>query len=699
MEKKVYFRPRARIMSQLGDQLIKNESIALNELVKNSYDADAKKVTVTLNSIDSVENGTIIVKDNGDGMDYNTVANVWMEPGTDWKRQLLDKMIEEKRRSKLGRLPIGEKGIGRFGVHKLGNYITLITRSAGCKEIVVTIDWNSFENASYLNDVPIKIIERVPIEFIGRNTGTKIVITDLKRPWTRGMLRDAFRSIQGLNSPFESNSSFKIKIVTDKSQWTEGLLSIDQYKEYALFEASGELEGSKIINFRYKFKPWEKLDKIMGRSIGPKSFDIESYRINEETGKKDKIKLDLSTHQIGKVTVKLLMYDLDSQILAYAPDKRGLRDFLKQNGGMYVYRDNVRLNEYGEAGNDWLELDSRRINRPSFTISSSLMIGAVYLDRFSSGGLKEKTNREGFIENEAYDVFKDAVFRFIEKVEAQRLSDKQDLRKYYSKNKSIPIVSAVEDIKQCLMDKDVEESVKKEILGALKRIEKDYKYISDIYIRSASSGLSLSIVIHEVEKILAELKYAVQSDAVSVKIRNLVADLAAMTDGYSDILRSNRKKNSDLKNVVSAAVRNCQYRFRAHNVEIFREFDEFDDDCNVKCSENLILGILMNLFDNSIWWTKDSRINPKIFLNLTREIDGYISIIIADNGKGFSLEPEQMIKPFVTDKPGGMGLGLHLADEIMKAHGGLLMFPDYGDIKLPRAFNRGAAVALCFRIE
>ena len=110
------FKPRAQILLQLGEQLIKNENIAILELVKNAYDADAKKVVVNMRSIDSKDIGYIEIHDDGCGMSIDIIRDIWMEPGNSHKKGV----VERKERSELGRLPIGEKGIGRFGVHKLG---------------------------------------------------------------------------------------------------------------------------------------------------------------------------------------------------------------------------------------------------------------------------------------------------------------------------------------------------------------------------------------------------------------------------------------------------------------------------------------------------------------------------------------------------------------------------------------------------
>ena len=113
----VPFKPRARLILQLGDQLIRNERIALFELVKNAYDADATNVKITMNNVSSLKSGEITIEDNGIGMDYDTILNEWMEPGTDNR----EKQFQDGLPSQIyGRLPIGEKGIGRFAAHKIG---------------------------------------------------------------------------------------------------------------------------------------------------------------------------------------------------------------------------------------------------------------------------------------------------------------------------------------------------------------------------------------------------------------------------------------------------------------------------------------------------------------------------------------------------------------------------------------------------
>ena len=122
-------------------------------------------------------------------------------------------------------------------------------------------------------------------------------------------------------------------------------------------------------------------------------------------------------------------------------------------------------------------------------------------------------------------------------------------------------------------------------------------------------------------------------------------------------------------------------------------------DKSVKCSYNLIVGAILNIIDNSIWWLHKYKVeNKKIYVCVTEYKTNYVSIVIADNGNGFTIDPADAIKPFVTQKNGGIGLGLNIVNEVMIAHNGLLEFPEASEIaEMPKGFEKGAIVTLNFK--
>ena len=701
MKENYIFKPHARLLLQLGDQLIRNESIALLELVKNSYDADATNVNIKMENIDNCEKGIIIVEDNGTGMDMEILQNVWMEPGSDYKEKLYS---DRKIKSRYNRVPLGEKGIGRFAVHKLGNEIELISKRKNSNEIYLQIDWKSFKDAKYLKDVPISINERIkPEHFTDNKTGTKIIIRRLKTSWNRLMIREIFRSLNSLCSPFDSPDSFKINFDIDEKEWLKELLLWKDVKDYALFKVECEIDGDEIKKFRYSFTPWPAMKKLEPREISEQNEKIK--KLKKMVGKNEKNNIEainLSNFRIGLIKFEAYIFDRDSKILSLGvQDKKGLKKYLDSNGGIRIYRDGIRVYDYGEPENDWLSLGIRRINVPTKRISNNLIIGAVHLQRDRSSDLIEKTNREGFIENEAYKTLKNAILYSLNIIEIFRNIDKEKIRTFYGPTPSSePVISSIGDLRNVIDKKIKDIKLKIEITGYLKRIEDDYKYINETLLKSAGAGLSLSVVIHEIEKIIAELKKVVEKEIPSSRIVSLVKHLSQLVEGYSMLIRGRGKKTEDLKKLIDQAIFNIEFRIKAHEIQVIKEYLKIKDYSTVKCARNLIIGSILNIIDNSIWWLDYGDIkHQKIFISLSEELPGFTTIIIADNGPGFALLTEEITKPFVSAKPDGMGLGLHITKEIMEAYDGELMFPEWNDFSIPEEFKNGAIVALAFRKE
>ncbi len=686
------FKPKAQILLQLGEQLIKSESVAILELIKNSYDADATKVTVSMQDIDNPEKGSIEILDNGKGMDLDTVQNIWMEPGNTHKKAI----VKDNDRSDLGRLPIGEKGIGRFGVHKLGRKIEMITRAANCQEVRVEIDWDSFNNARYLEEVGVTIQVREPELFTGSNTGTRLFINSLSTRWTRGMLRNVYRAITSLSSPFDAIDAFRVKFQTSHKDWLDGLLTFDQIKEYALYSGHIELSGNSITEFTYNFSPFANMIGIKPREFiihDPVKMLLPPLKRGD-----DPQELDLGKYAIGTIKIDLLVFDRDSAFRSkYIADKKTYGTYLDENGGIRVFRDGVRIYDYGEVGNDWLELDSRRINTPGKHLSNNLVLGAVRINRECSQDLQEKANREGFIENAAYLAFREAVKYAIDFFTAQRNIDKVNLRDFLSGGKKEPVTHDISVIRQKIATYLKDEKERKEIDGYLRRIENDYDYLQQMYLKTATAGMSYGVVIHEIEKIIAELKITVQKEKASSQVRNLAFHLSQLVESYADLLRNRSKRQTHLSAMIRQAIFSLQYRLDAHQISVETQTDTITDG-PVECASNLIIGSIINIIDNSIWWTTYAGVpQRRIFIKATREINGHLAIVIADNGCGFSLAPEDAVKPFVSTKPNGMGLGLNIVNEVMLSQGGSLMFPDRGDVDLPEQYKNGAVVALVFK--
>lgn len=705
--KPVNFKPRARLLLQLGDQLIKNESIALVELVKNSYDADAKIVNIYMENVDDPKKGIIIIEDDGYGMSPDVVENVWLEPGSDFKTQ---KIKNQEVSPKYKRLPIGEKGIGRFGVHKLGNIIELTTKSKGSNEVFVRIDWACFDDYRYLSEVPITIIERSSPEiFTNGKTGTNILIAGLRKKWERGIAREVKRSITALSSPFEVNDSFIPTFeILDKPGWFEGLLNWKDIKDFSLFRFKIRMSGNSIKEFKYEFTPWSTMTKLNDREILENSPLIETFKTLKysSSDNQDQI-IDLDKYKIGAIVFEGYVFDQDSFVLKMGvSDKVGFKKYLKANGGVKVFRDKLRVYDYGEPETDWLGLNSRRVNQPAKRISNNILIGSIFIDRKESGDLIEKTNREGFIENDAYEAFREAILHSLEIVETLRYSDKKKVREIYGPTpKSSPVMSTIGEAKKYAEENIRDVEIKNQIIKYFNKIESDFKTVSENLLKAAGAGLSMSVIVHEVEKIIYEVEKVLKSEKASERVLRLVRHLSSLIDGYAEIIRKSSQTSESIIQIIDQSLFNTEYRLSSHNIEIVKVYKVFKGKTQIKVAKNLVIGTIMNLIDNSIYWLdqkgftaieKKQEYKKRILIDLVEE-EKFLNLLISDNGTGFLIPTDDVTEPFVSAKPGGMGLGLHIANEIMESQGGRLIFPDLGDFELPEEFQNGAVVVLSFK--
>lgn len=709
-----YFEPRARLLIQLGDKLIKNENIALLELVKNSYDADAKGVKIKLKNIQDKNNGIIEIIDDGVGMDIDIINNAWLEPGSD------NKAIQFKNRErtkKFKRLPIGEKGIGRFGVHKLGSKIELITRKKDSTEVVVTIDWNKFSKNKYLKDAKFDVIERTPEYFRRARTGTRIIISDLRTPWDRRMVRELYRSVFALNSPFNKQGKFNVDIELDDPSLFEGLPSWEDIQGMSLFYFNCKISGSEITEFQYKFTPWSNLTEVTAREITHENDFIKnkSTLLRPKTFNKPEETINLGRNYseeendekfIGVVTIEGYIFDREKTIfeLSTIQGKQLLKEYLDEQGGIRVYRGNVRINEYGEKGNDWLHLDSKRVNVPAKRLSNNIILATVELDDEKSNALIEKTNREGFIENDALLDLRDSVNYVLGIIETLREIDKENIRnKYNPSEKKEPVLSKIAILKSFITKKIKDNSIANSINDQLDEIEQDYLEIQEVLLTSAGAGLTLSVGMHEVHKIIDALVAAVVCEDIPDSVLDLVNHLDSLIKNYSDILKQSDNEEINLKTIIKGGFFNNSYRLASHKITIVDNYKNFNENSNAKCSKRLTLGAITNIIDNSIYWLEkkfkkikdiDESYSKKIFVDLLHFNDDTIGIIIADNGPGFDMPTDMVTKPFVTSKNEGMGLGLHIVKEIMKTMNGRIEFPEFGEYDLPEEFKRGAIILL-----
>ena len=490
------FRPRARVLQLLGDELIGSPRLAVFELVKNAYDADANEVVVRL-ELATVGDSAIVVADDGEGTSLDVLRSVWLVPGDDHRcRQRQDR----RRSRRHHRLPLGEKGLGRFAVHKLGNRITLTTRALDCDECVVDIDWNELVDKPFLDEAPVRIQVRPPEVFTGGRTGTRIEVRELRPPpWTRREVRSLCNQITSICSPFEQAGEFRAVLrIPAREHWVEDLPDFAAILDRAMWRFRFRLDEARL-DCTYEFRPAAGFNLEL-RTV-PKTGDPLQLPPTADADRIDrKIVADAATSQgIGPLSGEFYVFDRDREVLRRIGSTRPMTDYLDRNGGVRVYRDGIRVYNYGEPGDDWLGLDLRRVNAPTRRISRNIILGAVHLSLEASDGLREKTNREGFIDNDTCARLRQIVLGAIGVLEAECRIDKERIRRI-TEQPSDALTAKIEkpilELRRALARKNATEDFEPYVA----RIESDYRDMQETLLTAGMSGLNLAVVLHEVER-------------------------------------------------------------------------------------------------------------------------------------------------------------------------------------------------------
>ena len=698
------FRPTARLLQLLGDELIATPRLAVFELIKNAYDADATNATVRL-EVGREADSTITVADDGEGMTLEVLESVWLVPGNNHRQR---QRMALRRTPRHRRLPIGEKGLGRFAAHKLGNRVNLVTRAAGNDECVVNVDWKELTAHQYLEEALVTIVTRPPETFTDEATGTVITIGDLRNKWHRGEIRRLHNQITSICSPFAAEGDFRaVMEVPGNEQWTSDLPDVKEILNRAFWHFSFTLQDGEFA-WEYHFNgiPGIKLESRSKCMVADK-LKLPKQR-NDAGGNNKAIAEALDTEGIGPISGIFYSYDRDNNIRRYLPNQQAITSYLDEFGGVRVYRDDVRIYNYGEQGDDWLGLDLRRVNSPTRRISRNIILGAVHLSLGTSTELIEKTNREGFVDNDAYKNLQRVVLGAIEAFESERQSDKIRIRQITNSQTSSVGSEGMEGLLATLRRELAKAHVvNPAIESCLQRIANHYNEMQEAMLQPGMSGLNLAVLFHEVERGVRALYQAIRTRLDTVMIENQARSLTETLDGFSLLLRRNSQELHTATKLATTALQINKIRLEYHNIRaVCPLLDQHADGFRAKFAFNLVLGALTNLIDNAIYWLRvrwpDERTTDKLpermlYVGVSHDLASSPAIVVADNGPGFQGDtPDLISRPFFTRKPEGMGLGLYYASVAMELQGGQLVFPTQGEVKVPAEFD-GAVVALLFK--
>lgn len=706
-----FFKAKSHILSLLGDELIGSDSLAIFELVKNAYDADAQNVLIEFIDLNT-KGQKIIIEDDGVGMSLKTLENVWLTVGTDFKRGINRKVSDV-----FERVSFGNKGVGRLAVHKLARVAKIETKHMHEQvPYELLIDWQELiDSEEYVQDIGVKVEQSNEFD---KAHGTRITLSNLTcEKWTKKSLRELVSKIENIKNPFADFPDFNVSIKCNDyhQEWIDEVKTSTEVLEDSLYQFNFELKQNESdskakFSWKYFFNPPNQCGIQTEAPCRFENSDASYFQISkllkEEISTDSMFLNNSDLSGIGTIKGKFYVYNLNSNLLSmrFGGQVNAIKNYIKDNCGIKVYRDDIRVYNYGEPYDDWLGLDIEKIQRSGDHFGKKVTIGVVELDLKSSlNGLIEKTNREGFIENDTYRKFQiiiKEIFRFFER-EASK--DKDSIEEFIESLKPIKKVGFGDTIKD-LEEKLKEKNLEAELSPMINRLSKDYDEMRDIMINSGMTGLNLGLAFHEVEREIKFINVDLLQEIIDVDhLRGRVKNLVQILESLSPILRQNRTVKSNAKFIVEKAFGINRNRFSYHNV-IFSSplISEESENFDFYGPSGLLISAISNLIDNAIYWSTANKdlINDPSFkpaIQITADLNTFDgpAIIIVDNGPGFSIEPEYLTQPFKTNKPGGMGLGLYFADLVMNMTGGKLIFPDLLDLDLADAYN-GACIALVF---
>jgi len=411
MPETLTFTVDSALLSELGEKLVETPHIALVELVKNAYDADATETTIKIVpnpdlNVEIVNDksgiATIVGKssgpeiqitDNGSGMTFQDVKDYWMRIATTHKQ---NRDVSPR----YGRPRTGSKGIGRFSCRRLGTKLKLVTtaaRNGSFEQTEVVFNWLDFEPGEEISTIE---VEGVRKKLNNALTGTSLIISGRGiDEWNRRGYNFLKRQLAVLTANrgrrrtgFEEDPGFNVRL-----------------------EAPGFDEKIENLRERLLTAGWGDLD-LRVKSGGEVTCTLRAMKVGEKT-----IIHPQRFPNLASVSAKIgiMPQERDEMRNKSVLSKTNLSEIVNNWGGVYVRYKGFRVYPYGEPGNDWLNIDSDRgFRKTSLSpllqpfaaklkgvnpkrallslLSSKSYVGDVEIGE-KAAGFQPKASREGFV--------------------------------------------------------------------------------------------------------------------------------------------------------------------------------------------------------------------------------------------------------------------------------------------------------------
>lgn len=733
------FKADAHLIKVLGEQLIGSEKVGILELVKNGIDAGASYCRVRIEKVKGIDPAeideyefaeydgpVIVIEDDGAGMNREVIENGWLRPASTIKTNVKEKLKEERKKAEesgklgaynalidqlkkehRGRIPLGEKGVGRFATHRLGRNLIIKSKPADSDfEYILKISWDAFDKVSNttvdLDSIGVELTRQAPSRDYGKTkSGTQIIIFGGREgfDWDDKKIRDINKSILRLNSPNPNPSRIK----TSFRAFVEcpQIPDLEDKEIYESFTPNFSLEalvdGNGIVeDYTLKFSP-PKSVPLSEETWTDKNYDLKvsSPYWRKESG-------EIRNPVCGGFYIHLDAWYRKSPWIE-GPDAGEMKKYLDEYGGISIYRDDIIIFP-AESGtkNDWLDLSKRHIKQ-GFRISYYNIIGNIEIEQSENIDLVDKTNREGMIENLAFKDLAVLAETIIQNILETRYIAKRDEHTDLTKGliRDPKALSSIAKQNSVILDgiqknypieedpwsilHQLGETIDERrgglvnIDSSIKNLKKSIDLIEEVQERMAEHagfGIAAAVSIHEITKITANFY-----NGISQLIKSGQVDKVHLEDlkSASASLKSELKRLSPLRAIRNenrrefTIVQSVKYAHGVFSRKMKQEGIEFEfdmqDDFPLYARYSTLNQVLGNLFDNSIYWVLASGKKPrKIKVQINSR---HRTLIFADSGTGI----DNAIKPYLFQPGYSMkippsGLGLYICKSYMHSMGG-----------------------------
>ncbi|MEN3267962.1 sensor histidine kinase [Pseudonocardia sp.] len=661
---RAHLRFASDILRRLGEELNPNPDQGILELVKNAYDADARKCTVELKRVTN-PGGTLIVSDNGDGMSGRDIRDGWLVLGRSQKVAI--------ERTRLQRIPAGSKGLGRLAALRMGDKVNLTSRPRrpGSREYHLEIDWNKFDAASMVDDVVLDIASRN--RPAGRTAGTELKMSGLKLPVGRMDVKRLARALILLADPFgDDPSGFRPVLKAPEFTDLERLVE-SRYFEDADFHLEATVDASGLASASVR--------------------DWRGDALYQGDHKKIVRAKDKGSYDVPPCTFDLWAYLLSRESFATRSVTIGeVQEWLGAFGGVHLYINGLRVSPYGNAGNDWLEMNLLRARNPQERPSTNTALGRISITDLDAV-FSEKTDRAGLIENHAYHELRRFAQDALEWMARERLREARRRRSAERKRNEQQSKATRDDVEDAIDDAPDTaaeairsafrkyDQARQDESDALRREVQLYRTLSTAGITAAtfaheSSGNPLKVINLVTRVIEHEAKTALDG-AYDETLAEPIADLKKATRSLSvlssvtlALVNADKRRvgRVDIQRVVRDLLKTYRPLIIGRDVRISTSWA--DGEPYLQATEASVESIATNLLNNSLTAFERAGTSSRR-IDMTGSVgDQRFVLSVADNGPGLvDIDAEDVWLPGET-RTEGTGLGLAIVHDAVLDLGG-----------------------------